>query len=287
MHLNYVTNGDLCNIIHQNIWKIPHNIDGIICIPRGGLFVGTIISEFLHKPIYTVDSFLAGISLGSGLGMNNDATPPNPYGTYIVVDDSASSGDSFTKAAEALKDHRGTLLYTAVICDEFRAPDNVNIILSSVQEPRIFELNLFRLWFLSKCILDIDGVLCVDPAPGLDLDEDKYIDHILNAAPTVHLGQPAMALCTHRLIKYAPQTQQWLRQNEIEYGVLHMLAFGSIQEKIEKMDTPEYLNMKTTVYDQYQEAQLFIESNWDEAQRIYRNLHRPVLCTDRNILLQD
>ena len=287
MHLNYVTNAQLCEIIRTNLYKIPHNIDGIICIPRGGLFVGAIMSEFLHKPIYTVDSFLEGKSLGSGLGMNNDATPPNPYGTYIVVDDSSSSGASFTKASQVLKDHKGTLLYTAVICDEQYAPDNVDIILSSVPEPRIFELNLFRLRFLNRCIVDIDGVLCVDPAPGLDLNEELYIEHILNAAPTVHLGQYVMALCTHRLIKYAPQTQQWLKQNDIKYGTLHMLAFNSIQEKIENMNTIGFLNMKTTVYDQYPDAQLFIESNWDEAQRIYKNLHRPVLCTDTNILLQD
>lgn len=135
--------------------------------------------------------------------------------------------------------------------------------------------------------MDIDGILCKDPIWGTDLDETKYINHILNAPPLMQLKQTAMALCTHRIIKYSKETTQWLKKNNIEYNKLYMLGFGSMQEKIKNMNSKSYLNMKSTVYYNHPEAKLFIESDWIEAQRIYNNLHRPVLCLDKNILLQD
>ena len=58
MHINWVTNAQLCDIVRENLWKVPRDVDGIICVPRGGLFVGSIIAEFLHKPLYTPNSFL-------------------------------------------------------------------------------------------------------------------------------------------------------------------------------------------------------------------------------------
>ena len=286
MHINYESNAELCNHIFQNIWKIPHDIDGIICIPRGGLLVGTIISELLHKPIYTVGSFLDGKSLGSGLGMNNDNTPPKPDGTYIIVDDSSASGRSFVEAKKSLENFKGSLICVAAVCDK-RMYGNADIVLQEVNEPRLMEINMWRIPFISRCIVDIDGVLCPDPAPWLDLDEPKYISHILNAPLKVRPAWTVTAICTHRLVIYAEQTKKWLDKHDIGYGVLYMPNYQSIQEKIEKMNTPEFINMKTNVYDKHKDAALFIESNWEEANRIYKNLHRPVLCTDKNILLQD
>lgn len=285
MHINYVTNAEICEIIRTNLYKIPHDIDGIICVPRGGLFVGTIMAGFLHKPVYTPESWLESRQLGNGkceTGLPNSCT-----GHYIVVDDSVSSGESFRKIREKIDVPWWRLTYVAVVGAEEHMP-YTDIVMKVIPEFRLFELNFFRSSWVHSCIFDIDGLLCEDPTPNLDADEEAYIKHIGETArPLLPLQFPAMALCTHRLLKYAEPTQAWLQEHNIQYEMLHMLAFSSREEKLQKINSYEFLNMKTDVYQMYPNALLFVESNWEEAQRIYENTHRPVLCTDKNILLQD
>ena len=284
MHINWVTNADLCNIIRQNLYKIPHDIDGVICIPRGGLFVGTIIAEYLHKPMYTLDSFVNNKTLGNGkVGYG---IPSTNFGKYVVVDDSVSSGESFRKANEVLKQFPYKFVYVACVGKQEEMP-NCDIVLTLVPEYRLFELNFFRSTWVRHCIFDIDGVLCKDPEYGVDLDEEKYIEHIRTVQPLIPLQFPVKAICTHRLYKYIEPTQEWLENHGIKYEMIYMLDFTSIEDKIKNANSPEYLNAKSNVYNLYPDAVLFVESNYNEAMRIYQNTHRPVLCTDANIILQD
>jgi adenine/guanine phosphoribosyltransferase-like PRPP-binding protein/uncharacterized HAD superfamily protein len=284
MRINWVTNADLCNIIRQNLYKIPHDIDGVICIPRGGLFVGTIIAEYLHKPMYILDSFANNKTIGNGkaeCGLSN-----TNFGRYVVIDDSVSSGESFRKANETLKQFPYKFIYIACIGKQADMP-STDIILSVVPEFRLFELNFFRSSWVSHCIFDIDGVLCKDPEYGIDLDEDRYIDHIKNVPALIPLQFPVKAICTHRLYKYLEPTREWLSKNGIGYNMIYMLDYPTIEDKIKNANNPVYLNMKSNVYNLYPDAILFVESNYNEAMRIYQNTHRPVLCTDANIILQD
>lgn len=285
MHINWVTNAELCNIIRKNLYKIPRDIDGVICIPRGGLFVGTIIAEYLHKPMYTVDSFINSRTLGNGV-VESRGLPTTKFGNYIVVDDSISEGKSFHKAEMMLKNLPYHFIYVACIGKQSVMP-NCDIVLYVVPEFRLFELNFFRISWVMNCIFDIDGVLCKDPEYGIDMDEERYIEHIKNAKPLIPIQYPVKAICTHRLSKYYEDTKEWLFKNNISFGMLYMLNFNSIEEKIDNINSPKFVNMKTECYNCYKEALLFVESNYDEALRIYKNTHRPVLCTDANVILQD
>ena len=286
MRINYVTNAELCEIIRENLYKIPHDIDGVICIPRGGLFVGCVVAEFLHKPIYTIDTFLAGFSLGHGACVDDFPIAENKK--YVVIDDSTTSAaNSMRVARKRLSETNASFVYVACVCDS-DTQENVDIVLSSIPQFRLFELNLFRSAWVRHFIFDIDGVLCKDPDYGIDMNEEAYIQHMLTAPPKFLPQYRVMALCTHRLLKYAKYTEEWLKSNSVEYGTLWMLDFESMEEKVSKLNTNEYLNMKSDTYKKYgSEVLLFVESNWDESVRIYNNTHKPVLCTDKNILLQD
>ena len=282
MHINWVTNAQLCDIIRNNLWKLPRDIDGIICVPRGGLFVGSIIAEFLHKPLYTPTSFLEGNTLGNGLALSNTRTN---FNKYLVIDDSTSSGNSFKNIQQLFLDRSEQFIYVAAIGAKQDMP-YCDIILDCVEEFRLFELNFFRSSWVCHCIFDIDGVLCKDPQPGIDLDEEKYINHLNNVEPLYLPQFPILSLCSHRLMKYASQTQQWLKKYNIEYNMLYLLDFNSIEEKLEKINSPELLNMKSWVYKQYPNALMFVESNFEEAKRIFQNTNRPILCIEKNIILQ-
>ena len=176
-------------------------------------------------------------------------------------------------------------MYVAAVCDDRDIPDSVDIVLSHVREFRLFELNMFRTEHVSRMVFDIDGVLCEEPSWGLDLDEGRYLEHIRNARPRIPLAYPALAICTHRLLRYAEPTMEWLEENGIGWSHLYMLDLPSVGEKVAKSASHEVLNMKSDAYMMHPEAILFVESSWEESERIARNTGRPVLCTDRNVLV--
>ena len=288
MYIHYVTNAELCDEIRKNIWKIPHDISGVICIPRGGLFCGTIVAEFLHVPIYTVDSFLNGTSLGTGAAGENMRTIQS--GKFLVIDDSISSGASMSEAYNKLGG--SGFIYCAAAADMSMKPKwpiVPDIILCEIPEFRLFEMNLFRSGWISRTVLDIDGVLCRDPEYGLDLDENRYIEHIRRARPLMPLSYPALALCTSRLYKYYEDTAYWCNENNIRYNMLYMSDIPSVEDRIRLIDDPIVKDMKANVYSSYHpdDAILFIESSLNEANHIYGKTGRPVLCMETNEVIQD
>ena len=285
MVINYVTNAELCNIVRNNLHKIPHDIDGVIGIPRGGMFIATIISEYFNIPLYSVESFLFGSSIGSGEA--GKTMKKSSHGKYLVVDDSASSGKSFKNIRAIFAERSEKFVYVAAVCDDRKNLDCVDIVLSYVRELRIFELNLFRIPFIRSSIIDFDGVLCENPPKDIDKDEEKYIEFMKTAKPMFPLCYPPLAICTGRLLKYSKETISWLRERGISYGKLYMLDIPSIEEKLEKMNTPSVKNMKATVYKKHKEAALFIESDKIEAMHIYNCTGRPVLCIGNNTLYQN
>ena len=160
--MNYVTNAQLCEIVRSNLDKVPHAVDGVIGIPRGGVFIGAILSEYLNVPLYTVDGFLSGLDLGAGVAGNG--LRPHGTGAYIVADDSASTGASFREAREKLSAVPScAFVYVAAVCDDRDVPDSVDIVLSHVREFRLFELNVFRTDHVSRMVFDIQcaGAHCL------------------------------------------------------------------------------------------------------------------------------
>lgn len=282
--INYVTNSDLCDIVRRNMHKIPHDIDGVIGVPRGGLFVAVIVSEFLNVPLYSVESFIRGETLGAGKA--GEGFRPTHYGKYAVIDDSVELGGTMSQVKELFANIPGEFVYVAAICENSDVQGCVDIVLEHVDEFRLFELNLFRIGLVERMILDIDGVLCENPRHGIDLDEGAYVDFILHTRPRFPVLYSPLALCTSRLLKYSEPTIKWLCDNNISYQNLYMLDIGSVEEKMRLMDSPEVTDMKATVYNMHPEAILFIESDKSEAEHIFSLTGRPVLCTDTNTMIQ-
>ena len=68
--MKYITLHDLTTTVRNNIYKIPHDIDFVIGIPRSGIIVGSIISEFLNVPLIDIDSYCAGSKPTGGNRLN-------------------------------------------------------------------------------------------------------------------------------------------------------------------------------------------------------------------------
>lgn len=285
----YYTGEHLYNIVKTNLDKIPHDIKGIIAIPRGGLFPGFIIAEHLNIPITTVDKFLENrqtcwFNESTFIKFNqiND-------GKLLVIDDSTDTGKSLAQTKEKLKDIQGYQFIYCVIHSSYY--DNNLIVLDEDKTPgRIYEFNIFRV--LPKGVItDFDGVLCKNPSYGLDLNEEKYINFILNTPPYLHVPYIDVIL-TSRLEKYRGYVEEWLHKNNITYNKLIMLPFDNVQEKIAEMQNGTWneavwkCNEYVSICQEQNLRKALVESNRDISLFIRNRVRNSIVyCTDTSELM--
>jgi uncharacterized HAD superfamily protein len=128
---------------------------------------------------------------------------------------------------------------------------------------------------LEKSCFDIDGVLCVDPSSEQNDDGPKYREFILNAKPLFIPGATIGALVTSRLEKYRPETEEWLKKNNIRYKELYML---DLPDMAARQKANSHGSFKASVYKS-NAFKLFVESEPRQAAEINRLTGKPVLCT--------
>ena len=99
MGWKYITFADLGTTIRKNFFKIPHDVDFVIAIPRSGMICGSMIAEFLNVPLIDIDSFCAGIKPTGGGRLRyweQRHKDGNNTNKVLVVDDTVFNGTSKT-----------------------------------------------------------------------------------------------------------------------------------------------------------------------------------------------
>jgi len=157
-----------------------------------------------------------------------------------------------------------------------KAKKFVDIWFECLGTPRCFEWNWVDDPFLRNACVDIDGVLCPDPLPTA-CDEDgpgrKYQEFITSAPLLYRIRFGIGALVTCRLSRWRGQTANWLRLHGIKYKELVMMpqatarerrAYGHVRYKAEFYRNSVYTN--------------FVESNRNQAQKIFQSTGKPVFC---------
>lgn len=291
----YYTGEHLYRIIANNIYKIPHDIKGVIAIARGGLFPGFIISEHFNIPITTLDKFIENqqtcwFNESTTIKFNEIIN-----GKLLIVDDSIDTGNSIYAAMEKIKNisnfYTFSFIYAAIHSTYLRF-DNL-IVLDDKQESfRLYEFNLFRTYIFNNVVTDLDGVLCIDPKWGLDTKENEYIDFI-NTAPK-YLNIPSIdIILTSRLEKYRKQTEDWLYKNNIKYNKLIMSPLENINDKLLLMKENKWsdaiwkCNEYKNICGNQQRIPVMIESNLFDAQYIKQNFNNGIIfCTDKNCFIE-
>ena len=286
--MRYITLSELSVTIRNNIYKIPHNIDFIIGIPRSGMIVASIISEFLNVPLIDINSFCEGVKPSGGrrLGLVNESK----YNRVLVVDDTCYSGNAIREAKAKLKDYKQEFIYLAAYLEGW-AEKELDIYLEDIRKDVdpvchlvIYEWNVFNHHphIMSKCLYDIDGLICLDP-PN-DFFTEQYEAYIKNATPLYIPKVKIRGFVTYRIEKYRDITAQWLASQGITYDKLIMFNAQSREERNSSGVSPE--QMKAAVYKADEGAMLFVESDDWQAQRICQMTKKPVLCTKSNKLYQ-
>lgn len=290
--MKYVTISDLGKTIRNNFWKIPHDVDFVIGIPRSGVICASIISEFLNVPLIDIDSFVFGAKPTGGGRLryyNNRHTDEQlKKKKVLVVDDTVWIGNSKKKAKKQLEPFtdKYDFIYMAVYL-EGPGINAIDLYLEDLRkytngykEPVLYEWNIFHHneETMANCIYDIDGVLCVNPPD--ERNEEEYQKYIKNAVPlftpTVKIGE----ILTYRLVKNEETTKKWLKEHGIEYGKLSMFNAQTWDERNEKGVPSELL--KGVYYKNSEWAKLFVESDDFQARKIFEISGKPVYCVESN-----
>lgn len=283
--MKYITLNDLTKTIRKNISKIPHDIDFVIGIPRSGMIVGSIISEYLNVPLIDIDSYCNGSKPTGG----NRLTLLNKPKTnkVLVVDDTVYSGSSMKSTKDKLQNDEHEFIYMCAYL-EGNGDKDIDFYLEDVRKytkqfPNvIYEWNIFHHYphIMLRCIYDIDGVFCLDPPDERNTKE--YEEYIKNAIPLFIPSVPIGKIVTYRLIKYESETVKWLHDNGIHCNNMIMFNAQSYEDR-EKMNISP-AQMKAAAYIIDNTSILFIESDDRQAQEIYKLSGKPVLCIESNKL---
>ena len=209
--LNYKSISDLNNSIRNNIYKIPKDVDLVVGVPRSGMLAANIIALNLNISFVSIDEFLNNIKIKSSIRIKNKLEKCSDANKVLIVDDSVNAGHTIENIKQSLKKYEQIYLLLYLWIE--KTYDKVDICLEQVEEPRLFEWNIFHRPFLEKCCVDMDGVLCKDPTDKQNDDGAEYLNFLFDTPalikPTFKIG----SIVTSRLEKYREQTVEWLKKS--------------------------------------------------------------------------
>jgi uncharacterized HAD superfamily protein/hypoxanthine phosphoribosyltransferase len=257
--------------------RLPQNYDVIVGIPRSGLIVASIIACRLGKPLTTPDKML---NAEYWLPTKDQTIKIGKVRNVLLVDDATGRGETMQTFYWQLKNVFGDSLNItrASLLVEKRATDKVDLYYKVLTKGAFFEWNLVHCERRPLGV-DIDGVLCEEPPPEVDADERKYVNFISNARPYIIPQYTIEVIVTNRLERYREITEEWLKRHNVKYKNLIMLDLPSKRFRTQKIMIQNKVNA-IRQFDLY----WFWESNWTEAQAIYKACRIPVLCIDKMVL---
>lgn len=280
--MNYRSIADLNDIILKRISILPRDFDLIVGIPRSGMLPANLIALYLSKPYTDIHSFVNGHIYKAG--ERSQFINVESYKKILVVDDSIASGSAIVKAKELIKDVSAD--FDISMCAIYIVPGKEKLVdyyFESVPLPRYFQWNIFHHSTLDKACFDIDGVLCVDPTKEQNDDGPKYRDFILNAAPLYIPGSKIGTIVTSRLEKYRPETEEWLKNNQVKYDKLVMLDLPDMKarQRANSHAAHKANTYKEMVYN------LMVESSLSQSIEINSITGKPVFCTENFKMIFD
>ena len=279
--MRYVTITELSDIIRRNLWKIPHDIDLVVGVPRSGILPASMIALYLNTNLGDIENLLEDKHFSIGRTRQH-LMKHHEIKKILVVDDSVLSGGSMLEIKKKLDliSSKYDIIYLTPISST-RGTQYVDIYLEIIDDGRLFEWNLFHHDSLIKACFDLDGVFCCDPK--IDDDGEQYI-HFLKTTPPLFIPTaPIGTIITCRLEKYRKQTEAWLSKYNIQYKELVMLDLPTKAERLKWGQHGEYKGK----YYRESDSFLFVESSYIQALSIANISHKPVICIETNSLIEE
>jgi orotate phosphoribosyltransferase len=265
------------------IKTFPARYDLIVGVPRSGMLIASIIALKLGKGLTTPELLRQGEYWHSSFNRGN--LPIGDVRSALLVDDSMDTGRAMSRAMDVIRPvSRDFSVTKGALIVRQEARSMVDLHHKVVAPPRVFEWNILHrkiasYWGHGRLAVDMDGVLCADCPPGVDDDEELYVNWLRNARPYLIPAFEIDAIVTSRLEKYRAQTERWLAEHNVRYRTLYMWDVPTKSERQgrfarHKIDV--LLRMKPDMY---------WESTWAQSQKIWQETKIPTLCIDEMALL--
>lgn len=269
----------MTNDIRRNAWKVPFEVDLIVGVPRSGLLAALILGEILGKPVCSLEDFLAGREPQAG---SRGKLLRRTTDYVLVLDDTIYSGGTIKRVKERVQavQPKCRVRYGCIYAEGRDACSMVDVYFVNNYNPHeeiwhLYEWNILHHGnrLSSRCMFDIDGVLCKEPPD--ERDTAAYLEYIANAKPMVLPTTEIGALVSFRLEKYRDITEQWLKGYGLMYGALYLCPARDYADRAAHYSPAEY---KARLYLLARWALLFVESDRKQAQEIARMTGKQVFC---------
>ena len=267
---------DLHSLIQRNLWQIPNTVDLVIGIPRSGLMPASHIATSLNLPLQTLNEVSKKLStkqLFTIRGIWQSEKPKH----VLIVDDTSNTGLRMSQALELISNRWcGVEVTTLAICSARNSGFSPDIAFTNSVTPRVFAWNMFNHdEMTSRIAVDLDGILCVDPANYQNDDGENYLSFIREAELKIKPIKQVRAIITGRLEKYRSETQEWLFTNSISCLELFMNdapnAHYRRNEKFERgaLVVDQISDFKSRILSTLNPP-LFVESNKNQAWNVHK-----------------
>jgi orotate phosphoribosyltransferase len=246
--------------------KLPADVVGVAGIPRSGMIPAAVIATVRHVALWqlTEDGHLQRL----GHGSRGRSWPFPESGRVAVVDDSVYGGAAMRKARAAL---RGVPAIFAAVYVRPEAASVVDLFGGFAPSPHLFEWNLTNSGpftghaadpaYGAGVACDFDGIFCHDADSGGPVGT-PYL------APRT---QPCRLIVTGRPERDRAVTEEWMRRHGATWERLVMLPDG---------DEGTAASIAAHKARHYRDSKcgFFLESDPEQAERIFNLAGRPVIC---------
>ena len=229
--MNIITYQQLYKAIDKLTYDIAYSniqIDAVVPALRSGMIPAFRIAEKLHLPIMVENTLYGGYRLSKGRKVKN----------ILIVDDSINSGRSMYDEIIKYKDDYN--VYTSAVIASFSSKSKVNFYTLVVDQPRMFEWNMFNSTNTNKVMFDMDGVICINPRV-FDNDGESYQNEIKNLPRLFVPSYAVHSIVTNRIERWRPETEAWLKSNGVTFGSLIMQQYSTAVERRATSDAGEML----------------------------------------------
>jgi len=269
---NYKSFNEINRIVICNLHKVPEDIDLVVGIPRSGLIISTLISEYINKPATDVFSY---INLIDNKPVNPGSLAPSTdianARKILLVDDAVGLGITFEETKKLISTKSKCEIITLAPFVEPFSTNKVDIYFEIWQD-QFMPWSVFKRGIIEACC-DIDGMLTEDIPLSVDDDGEKYINFLKNQRPKFRTKRIIHTLVSGRLEKYRQITEEWLRKHNIKYQNLFLLPAKSKEDKFFNYNVGKF---KAEIFRQ-SGLPIFFESSIAEAREIKN------ICKDKAV----
>ncbi len=264
--MNFKSIADMSKDVKEKLlMKLPRDISVVYGVPRSGLLPASIIATALGADLAVVGSdSVSGSRSSSFINKVNE-------GRALVVDDTMYRGGAMRKALSVL----GKKCSTCVVYVSPESKHLVDYFAEVLPGPRFFEWNFNGIKATEGFVFDMDGVICEDPRV-FDDDGPEYQKEIATGVRPKYIPQVKIkAICTNRIERWRPETEAWLKRNNVSYGELIMQPYKTAEER-RKKSSPSV--MKSEYFGK--NGSVFVESHDRHASKISELTKKPVLSIE-------